>query len=55
MLIYLTVIVSVSVTAQITTSEMAGRATDRQASRCRGVIIEAVHVPTGTSIFGRYK
>ena len=42
------VIVSISVSAQVTTSEIAGRVTDAQGQPLAGVTIEATHVPSGT-------
>lgn len=44
----LTGIFSVSVTAQVTTSEMIGRVTDEQGKPLGGVAVEAVHQPSGT-------
>jgi hypothetical protein len=46
--ILLTAIFSISVTAQVTTSEMVGRVTDAQGTPLEGVVIEAVHQPSGT-------
>ena len=45
----LTSIFSLSVTAQVTTSEMVGRVTDQQEQPLAGVTVEAVHVPSGTN------
>jgi hypothetical protein len=45
----LTSIFSLSVTAQVTTSEMVGRVTDEQEKPLPGVTIEAVHQPSGTN------
>ncbi|MEJ7623669.1 MAG: carboxypeptidase regulatory-like domain-containing protein [Pyrinomonadaceae bacterium] len=44
----LAVIASVSVTAQVTTSEIVGRIVDAQGQPVAGVMIEATHVPSGT-------
>ncbi len=45
----LTGIFSVSVFAQVTTSEMVGRVTDAQGAPVAGAVIEATHVPSGTN------
>jgi hypothetical protein len=47
--IILTSIFLLSVTAQVTTSEMVGRVTDQQENPLPGVTVEAVHVPSGTN------
>ncbi|MGI8495795.1 MAG: carboxypeptidase regulatory-like domain-containing protein, partial [Pyrinomonadaceae bacterium] len=41
-------IFSLAVSAQVTTSEIVGRVTDAQSNPLSGVVIEAVHVPSGT-------
>lgn len=41
-------IVSISVTAQVTTSEIVGTITDAQGQPVAGAMIEATHVPSGT-------
>lgn len=54
------VVVSMSVTAQVTTSEMVGSVTDGQGKPLAGVTVEATHVPSGsvytavTNDSGRY-
>lgn len=48
LVVILTGICSLSVIAQVTTSEMVGRVTDEQGNPLGGVVIEAVHVPSGT-------
>ena len=48
LVVILTGIFSLSVTAQVTTSEMVGRVTDAQEKPMPGVTVEAVHVPSGT-------
>lgn len=42
-------IFSVSVFAQVTTSEMVGRVTDAQGAPVAGAVVEALHVPSGTN------
>jgi len=46
--VLLAAVVSISVSAQITTSDVAGRVTDKQGQPLAGVSVEAVHVPSGT-------
>lgn len=46
--ILLAVIVSISVNAQSTNSEIVGRVTDAQGQPLAGVTVEATHTPTGT-------
>ena len=48
LVVILTGIFSLSVAAQVTTSEMVGRVTDAQEKPLAGVTVEAVHVPSGT-------
>ncbi len=43
------VISSVSITAQVTTGEIAGRVVDGQSQPIAGVAVEATHVPSGTT------
>ncbi len=45
-------IVSVSVTAQVTSSQMVGRVTDDQGQPLPGVVVEAEHQPSGTRYSG---
>ncbi len=58
--LFFAAIVSVSVTAQVTTSEMVGTVTDGQGKPLAGVTVEATHVPSGsvyiavTNDAGRY-
>jgi hypothetical protein len=49
MVILLTSIFSISVAAQVTTAEIVGRVTDEQGKPVVGVVIEAVHQPSGTN------
>lgn len=49
LVVILTGIFSISITAQVTTSEMVGRVTDAQEKPLGGVTIEAVHEPSGTN------
>lgn len=46
--LFAAVILSISVTAQVTTSEMVGAIVDGQGKGLPGVSIDVVHVPTGT-------
>ena len=43
--VLLATIVSISVTAQVTTSEIVGRVTDGQSQPVMGANVEATHVP----------
>lgn len=47
--VILTGIFSLCVAAQVTTSEMVGRVVDGQGNPLEGVVIEAVHQPSGTN------
>ena len=47
--VFLTAIFSLCVTAQVTTSEIVGRVIDGQGNPVVGVLVEAVHVPSGTN------
>ncbi len=49
LVVFLTGIFSVSVTAQATTSEISGRVSDAQGKSLEGVVVEAVHQPSGTN------
>ncbi len=42
-------IFSITISAQVTTSEIAGRVTDGQANSVEGVVVEALHLPSGTN------
>jgi hypothetical protein len=42
-------IFSITISAQVTTSEIAGRVTDAQANSVEGVVVEALHLPSGTN------
>lgn len=49
LLVILTGVFSLSVTAQVTTSEIVGRVADAQEKPLAGVTVEAVHLPSGTN------